>query len=218
MEFDFFNLAVWTLVLIAVIVIGTLRKKAQKDSANDLGLSPVGDTSSLEGKIFRLYTQDKQKDLRLRHVFKRPISDGELFLFDLVDKTYDDATVIETRAIAITSPDLNLPHFVLAPKKSSGNLSNALLSWNVSNQGALIAFPEFPEFNERFLVASTDDPARTRGFFDANLIRYFLSSQPAQIHAGGTMLVVSLPVSSSDPNALNLKIDRAKEIFRRLRK
>jgi len=220
MEFDFFKLAIWIFILAAVLAVGILRRKTQHDSAGSLGLSPVGDSSNFGEKIFRLYTQDRQKDLRLKHVFSKPLEGGELFLFDLVDKTYDDATVIETRAIAIVSPSLRLPHFVLAPKKTGsglGNsLSNSLSAWNIANQGALVTVADFPEFNDRFLLASAGDPAITSRFFNASLIRYFLNSPPAQIHAGDTVFVVSLPGSPSDQNAIHARIKRAEEIFLQL--
>lgn len=162
-------------------------KKEKQELASALGFTPIEAHAALLAKISQLYQRGKSK-YEMRNVFHKKLPDGEMYLFDLVETSGEDDSWTETQAVAIISSYLKLPHFALFPKADQkyalSGVANKILEWGVSFVGKPIPFPEFPAFNDKYVVTS-NEPDLTRIYLDANLLRYFSQTQMYMLHAYG---------------------------------
>ncbi len=134
-------------------------KEIKQQVAQSLGFSPIEPDANLTEKICNLYRRTwTNKSYELRHVARRVIPEGEMFLFDLLDASTEDYSPIERQAVAVISPALNLPPFTLFPKASQqyalSDLANRIVEWGMSKIGEPVAFPRFPALTERYVIAS----------------------------------------------------------------
>jgi len=198
------------------------QKKARAQIAQTLGLTPLEADETLLAQISALYQTPRNRPRHsLHNVFRRKLPDGELFLFDLVDRDIESDSRIERRAVAVRSDTLRLPPFQLYPKVDAqkyalGNLANTIVEWAAAKTGTPIKFPEFPAFEARYTVTSTD-PAAVRQFFNEDKARYFASSASNTLRAADNLFVFSeieLGGKVNDPSRLTGRINRALDIYR----
>lgn len=212
-------------LLIFSITVTRRAKEARTQIMQALDMTPVPEPdSALLGQIASLYRVPwvTSKD-ELLNVSRRLIPDGELFLFDLLDTSGDSNSIIESQAIAIRSNTLRLPPFQVFPKvdmgKSAfGGLANAIVQFAVSKVGAPVKFPEFPAFEARYTVTSTD-PESARRFFDEDKIRYFSCTEYYALRAGGNLFIFTeiMPrFKLNDPSQMTRRINRALEVYQLL--
>jgi len=107
-------------------------KETKQQVAQSLGFSPIEPDTNLTEKICNLYRRTwTNKSYELRHVARRVIPEGEMFLFDLLDASTEDYSPIERQAVAVISPALNFPPFTLFPRASQqyalSNLANRMV-------------------------------------------------------------------------------------------
>jgi len=192
-----------TLVLVGFLVffgwilyfaIQSSRKDVEKKQqiSQSLSFSPVEADPKLTGEISELYRRPgSQTKYELRNVSRRMIPDGEMYLFDLVDTSGDDDNWTERQSVAIVSPYLKIPPFNLFPKADQkyalSGLANKVLEWGMSFVGTPLDFPEYPEFDARYIVTSNESSDWVRGFFDQNLAQYFSRTQMFMLHAAGNI-------------------------------
>ena len=193
-------------LMFAVMVIGSIiitrkeniimrKDKAKKAQlAQALGMTPVAQPDAgLAEQIFALYRSTwGSATYKLRNVARRPLADGELFLFDLVDTDSDGDSITAHQAVAIRSATLHLPPFKFYPKGDTqhtlGGLANKIVEWAVARTGKLVGLPEYPAFAARYAVTS-DDPPATRRFFNERVANYFATTQFYTLHAAGDLFV-----------------------------
>ena len=189
--------------LIVYLMIRSERKaKASKvQISQSLGFTPIDPDPDLLLKMNHLY-QNIRANLKipadglfeLQNVSRKRIADGEMFIFDLINTSGDDNSYTEKQAVAIISPSLNLPHFMIFPRAvMDGNiaeLANKFLDWLMAKVGNPVEFPEYPEFESRYLVSSPD-PEGTRRFLDSSKLRRLANTKHYGIHAGGDMFTLS---------------------------
>lgn len=198
-------------------------KEAKAQMTQMLGLAPVPEPDSmLVEQIAALYrTPWEQSKDELLNVSRRILPDGELFLFDLVNTGGDSDSIIQSQGVAIRSDTLKLPPFQLYPKVDTtkyalGSLANKIVEWGVSRVGTPVHFPEFPAFQARYAVTSTD-PEAARRFFDEEKARYFASTENYSLHAGGSLFAfaeIEPGFKTNDPAQMTRRINRALEIYR----
>jgi hypothetical protein len=194
--------------------------------AQSLGFSSVEVDPKLTGEIAALYRRPgAQTRYELRNVFRRVIPDGEMYLFDLVDTSGEDDSWTEHQAVAIVSPRLNMPPFTLFPKADQkyafSGLANKVLEWGMSFVGVPIEFPEYPEFDARYIVTSNESTDWAHGFFDQYLAQYFSRTQLIMLHAAGNIFTFSEMGANFDTkgqSVMSQRVDRALNIFRLLQK
>jgi len=204
-------------------VISTRRnRQAKEQMAQLLGLTPVQPDADLYEKIAALHrTPSNTAKYELRHVFRRALSDGELFLFDLIDTSSDGDSWTCTQAVAVRSPSLRLPPFELFPKVDSknyalGGLTNIIVAWVAAKSGEPVEFPQFPEFAARYVVISTD-PEAMRHFFDERMAGYFAQTAYYSLQAAADLFVfaeIEPGFDTSDQLLMARRLARAQEIFR----
>ncbi len=222
-------LAVLFIVLVFVgmlwftVTASRKEKEAKAQMARMLGATPVPQPdAALVEKIDALYrTPWAASRYVLRNVSRRTLPDGEMFLFDLVDNSGDGDSITENQAVAIRSTTLRLPPFQFYPKLDTskyalGKLANTIVEWGASKVGAPVNFPEYPAFQARYSVTSSDPQAVTQ-FFDERLARYFAGTEYYSLHAGGDLFVfaeVEPGFNAKDQSHLSRRINRALEIYR----
>ncbi|MDW8279450.1 MAG: hypothetical protein RMJ85_15650, partial [Anaerolineales bacterium] len=198
-------------------------RESKAQMAQMLGMTPLPqpDSALLEQMNALYHTPWGKTKYELRHVSRRILPDGELFLFDLVDTSGDGESTTENQAIAIRSDTLRLPPFQLYPKLDTkkyalGGLANKIVEWGVSKVGTPVQFPEFPAFQARYTVSSTD-PEAVRRFFDEDKARYFSSTENYALNAGGNLFTfteIDLSSKKDDLEQMSRRINRALEIYR----
>lgn len=216
-------LLVFAGMLILASTLSRKGKEAKAQMAQTLGLTPhpQPDGAFLE-KISALRRAPFGiSKYELRNVSRRPLPDGELLLFDLIDVASDSDTIAENQAVAIRSDTLHLPNFHLFPKVDPekyalGRLANRVVDWGGSKLGTPVKFPEFPAFEGRYAVSSTN-PDAVRRFFDAEKARYFSNTQNYTVRAEGDLFIfaeIEPGFNINDPSHMSRRIDRALEIYR----
>jgi hypothetical protein len=208
--------------------IQSSRKDVEKKQqiAQSLSFSPVEADPKLTGEIAELYRRPgSQTKYELRNVSRRMIPDGEIYLFDLVDTSGEDDSWAEKQAVAIVSPYLKMPPFNLFPKADQkyalSGLANKVLEWGMSFVGTPLDFPEYPEFDARYIVTSNESTDWVRGFFDQNLAHYFSRTQMFTLHAAGNIFTFSemgANFDTSDQGVMSQRVNHALDIFRLLQK
>jgi hypothetical protein len=218
-------LVVFGLIVYMAIQSKRKEKETKKQVAQSLGFSPLEADTHLTEKISSLYQRPWSKNsYQLRHVSRRVIPEGEMFLFDLVDTFSDDDSSVERQAVALISPSLNLPPFTLFPKASQkyalSGLANRIVEWGISKIGEPVAFPQFPALTERYVIASTD-PDELYRLMDEPLARFFSQTEMYTLHAAGdlfTFAEMAPNFNTADLQSMTRRVNRALEIFRALRK
>jgi hypothetical protein len=131
---------------------------------------------------------------QLENVFSKQMPDCDLFIFDLVETSGGETSYPEQQAVAVVSPYLNLPAFMLFPKadidSSVTNLGNRFLSWVISRLGNVVEFSQFPEFARKYLVSSPD-PDGTRQFLDESKLHHLATTRLLNVHACGDVFSLS---------------------------
>jgi len=225
------SLTILVLLLILLVFAGLIvfsitnarqQKQAQAQMAQTLGLTPVEPDATLLTQISALYQTPGNKPRHsLHHVMRRRLPDGELFLFDLVDRDGESDSWLERQAVAIRSDTLRLPPFQIFPKINPekyalGALANAIVEWGVSKVGTPVQFPEFPAFEARYTLTSTDPEAAQR-FFDEARARFFARTEYYNLRAAGGLFVlaeIQPGVKLNDPAQITNRINRALDIYR----
>ncbi len=200
-------------------------KETKEQVAQSLGFFPLEADENLTEKISSLYRRTwSKRSYQLRHVSRRVIPEGEMFLFDLLDISSDDDSSVERQAVALISPALNLPPFTLFPKAGRNyalsGLTNRIVAWGMSKIGEPVAFPQFPALTERYVLASSD-PDGLRRFMDEPLARFFSQTEMYTLHAAGdvfTFAELDPNFKTADLQSMTRRVNRALEIFRALRR
>jgi len=208
--------------------IQSSRKDVEKKQqiAQSLSFSPVEADPKLTGEIAELYRRPgSQTKYELRNVSRKLIPDGEIYLFDLVDTSGEDDSWAEKQAVAIVSPYLKMPPFTLFPKADQkyaiSGLANKVLEWGMSFVGTPLDFPEYPEFDARYIVTSNESTDWVHGFFDQSLAQYFSRTQMFTLHAAGNIFTFSemgANFDTSDQGVMSQRVNHALDIFRLLQK
>ena len=245
------NFSAWGVVLFVLLVLvfmiavfflsilGTLKRNRKKTQlAKLLGMTPISrPDAALAEKISALHRlPGVMTKYELRNVSHRALPDGEMYLFDLVEKRWDQMEEIGTQeedlsgpiqAVAICSASLRLPPFELSFKsnlqddiqKISPLLAQQfrqVLDWGESKLGDHpVNFPEFPGFQSRYMVRSAAPKAAQR-FFDERMARYFANTEYYSLRAAGDLFVFFENESGFDTNNQSLmtrRLNRALEIF-----
>jgi hypothetical protein len=142
-----------------------------------------------------------------------------MFIFDLIDTSGEDDSYTEKQAVAIISPRLNLPAFVIFPKMdidgAAASIANNIFGWMISKMGNPVEFPHFPEFEQRYLVSSPD-PDGTRQFLDEGKLGRFGETRLIGIHAGGDIFTLSRIDMAAQPltkKMMSERVDQAISVF-----
>lgn len=201
-----------------------IEKKSQQ--AQSLGFSPVEVTDALTRKFSDLY-QDKSRSKRheLKNLSIKRLPDADLYLFDLIDASGSEDSYNENQAVAVISPSLHLPHFILYPKVDAekyglGGLANKLMTWAVSFSGTQVDFPEYPAFNAKYIVSSLESEF-VRPYFDVHLANDLARTSMYSVHAKGDIFTFSemaVPYETLPQHELGERVNLALDLLRVLQK
>ena len=218
-------LVVFGFLLYPAIQSSRKEKEGRQHTTQSLGFTRVNGNAELTNKIARLYNRaGSQNRYELRNVSSKALPDGTMYLFDLVDTSGDDDSWTERQAVAVVSPYLKLPHFAFFPKADQkyalSGLANRIVEWGMTKIGTPLAFPEFPAFNERYVVTSIE-PDLARGFLDDRIAQFFSRTQMYMVHAMSdifTFAEMDPRFDTTDLNSMSQRINRTMDIYRVLQK
>jgi hypothetical protein len=162
-------LALAVLVITWVIRSARERKAARAREAAALGFRPMAPADpDVVGRIAALHRRSPGHALDVRELWCQERGFQTLYLFDLVDRSAQDAGPTAERAIAVVSAALHLPRFSLLPRIEGegmlGALGNLLLERFATPAGEPLAFPSSPAFERRYTLAAADEQAARRFF------------------------------------------------------
>jgi len=213
-------------VLLLVLRSGRREAERRRQIAQELGFTLVESAADLTARIGAVYPPRGKAERRyeLRHVFRRAMSDGEMYIFDLVDVAGEDDSWVETQAVAVVSSRLNLPEFHLYAKPDmdgwASRLAESVIDWAVTRHGARVQFPEHPEFDSRHVVTSTE-PEAARRFFEEAVIGRLPHTGPYSVHGRGHMFTfgeLATKSGSVNPETLRQRIEQARSLERLFQK
>lgn len=195
--------------------------------SQSLGFTPMSEPPpELIRKINQLYqnirgNRDEPEEVKyeLQNVSHKRLADSEMFIFDLINTSGDDDSYTEVQAVAMISHHLSLPNCVIFPKADINgpltNLGNQVLGWVVSKFGNPVEFPQFPEFEQRYLVSSPD-PDGTRQFLDDSKLRRLAKTRLLGIHAREDMFTLShinMSAMSLTRESMSERVNQAMDVF-----
>jgi hypothetical protein len=170
-----------------------------RDAVRDLGFIAAGATHDLLDRVTEVYAATRphhhagSAKYRLGNVFVRRTGDGEVYLFDLTDTADRESSLVERQAVAVVSPRLRLPPFLVIPRlRGEGAMpamANRALTYLAKHAGTPVEFPSHPHSGEQFIVTSPE-PDATRRFLEGRL-HAFAGIGYATIQAGGNLVIVS---------------------------
>ena len=204
-------LIVWV-ILLSVRSVRNARQE-MLDAVRNLGFIPTEPTPELLDRMKTLYTRAPagkrpRDEFKLHNVFTKRLAEGEMFVFDLTDLSSDDNRETEKLGVAIVSPRLVLPHFVMLPrvggKSALAPIANKALAWVARNYGDPVDLAHATEFSERYMVSS-HDPDATRRFLNAERLRRLAEIPNAGMHAGGDTFAFSHFETTREPPQQRLR-------------
>lgn len=219
--------ALAALVIFALLyAIARSRRRAadrMQQMTAGMGFAPLHADAALTAKIGGLYQilGKTSNPYELRQVYRRMVTGGEVYIFDLFDVSDGESSWQATQSVAIISSQLNLPHFVLSPKSDTGGwasrLADRTITWAVSRYGEQVSFTKYPELERRYVVSSTE-PEHVRRFFAERLIRHLSETRYYAIHAKGDAFTFTDMGALTGPkhlkrDALRDRVERAMNVF-----
>ena len=200
------------------------QKKRQLSRA--MGFTPLDPSPELIQKITTLYHALRVKPsaasaniFELQNVATKQLPDGTMFLFDLLDTSGEDNSYVENQAVAISSPHLTLPYFLVFPKTDHegrlAEMANQFLSWLIARFGQPIDFSQYPKFHSRYIVSSPA-PETTRLFLDERKIRRLANTRLLTIYAGEQLFTCTQIGDTATPISragLTARIQQAHALF-----
>lgn len=202
--------------MVAFVVYAVRKETAQKEKfAAELGFSGAAETPELLERIAYVNGRNRPGLLHLTHVFRRQSAAGEIYMFSLHRRNFDEHGIrrgkrssrshyspLETNVFAFISPTWQLPQLVATPRlEGSGKLvamANQIADSFVEANMNRLQFPQIPGLDEKYILATQNpDPAQVI-FSDAFLI--LLASNPnLSLHTGRDTLTISYAKSITNP-------------------
>jgi len=151
-------------------------------------------TDDLTGRMKTLHHQWTEFH-RLDGVKRKSEWGYDLFVFDLRDSG-GHTTGIQPDQALILSPDFKLPRFTMFPfPKVQGtgflaSMENMAASYISSKIGVQVPFPDFPEFDKRYLVCG-DDEGGVRACFSASRLGRLAGMQGLHLEGRADALLYS---------------------------
>jgi hypothetical protein len=225
MDYVALVIVVSVVLIFGALIYGTItsnRKDREKKQgiARSLGFTPVDADETLSAQIEQAYSLHKRsRRYELKHLSRKNLPDAEMFLFDLIDHSGDNDSVAEQQAVAMISARLNLPQIMIYPKAEmggwAGGLGNKLLTWAASKAGTLLAFPDNPEFEQRYMVSSLE-PELAHSFFDFDKCKRLARIRLMTVQGRGSTFVLSTIGPSRDLDMLEMvreRVYQAMDVF-----
>lgn len=215
-------------LLVGGVVFAAVRayRSARSDflaAVRDLGFRPAGPAPELQSRMAALYTppsrsENSAPDFKVENVFRKQLTDGEMFVFDLVDTSGEGNTRTEQQSVAVVSRRLDLPRFVIIPRVGSSSVlapvANRMISWVASTYGTPVELSSDPSFSQHYLV-SARDPDAARRFLTTDRTRRLAEVPHTGVHASGDAFTVSTLHMGRRPvrQKLSERIDHAARIL-----
>jgi hypothetical protein len=219
-------IGVIALVGMAIVRSARAERKRRSEIALTLGFTPVEPTPDFNAMVNALYGKLRVgrqpgdgAQYHLSNVFGRHSADAEMFLFDLKDKSGDDASRTERQAVLIVSPHLDMPAFVIFPRADVdgvlSKLGNRLLEWVISRWGDPVEFPDAPDFERRYIVTAPE-PDAARRFLDEDRLGRLAETRLLNIHAWGNMFTlarIDFAAKADTVETASERVDLARSLF-----
>lgn len=198
----------------AVLVIRASRRESLEKQriASELGFSPVTDDKPLLNSIAAVRGRQRPGLLQLSHVFHRSEALGELWLFSLHRRNFNEEgvrkgnrptqshyTPLELSAVALVVQGWQWPRCVATPRfvgqGKLGAFANRMAETLVEANARQLDFPDIDDLDEFYFVASYESvPDLPKEFLQT------LANSPGLIlHLGGNTLTLSWANARTQP-------------------
>lgn len=196
----FMIVAAFLALLIWVITSERRRVQVEADQVQRMGFTPLEPPPpDLITRVGALRLSRPDQGFELRRVFHRPISGGDLYIFDLEIKGGEDSAD-EHGSVAVLAQGLDLPRLMLLPKPSvqgavggwMSQLAERLIGWAAERSG-LVAF-DLPELHQHYIVMGQDEVAVRRFLTRERITRLVTMERRYVINGKGDIFVLSRSV------------------------
>ena len=144
------------------------KKQARENFLSGLGFIKMLPAPELLSRLDQIYRRSPSQKFELRAAFRKQTAQGMFYIFDLLETSGDENDQIGSNSVAVISPDLNLPRFLvtgrmLFPGKAAGWMVGAaekVIGWAASQGGyTRLDLEEFPEIDQKLMVLTQDETA-----------------------------------------------------------
>jgi hypothetical protein len=196
-------------------------KQRRTEMAQELGFTPVESDPVLLEKITSVHVNygDISRN-RLYNVMRRSIPYGTMYIYDLMHTGRKSSSTVESGAIAIIAPGLDLPSFNVFPRVGTGgalaNMANQFIESMLTMTGLTeIDFPDNPALDEKFFITG-DDVEAVRKLFTPAFAALLLNMPMVAISGKGDIFNVGRTAQATtrlDSDGLRALISHATAAF-----
>jgi hypothetical protein len=200
-------------VITAVLLGSARRRRARQENLRNLGLEALAvPDPALTLRVERLYLRGKVNQVGVQNVFRRAISGGTLYVFDIEEPGGSESSALGSGVVGIQGNRLNLPLVFLIPwravdrLKGGGFLVNAaqqVLNWTLSMGGLQeVPIDLQPGMERRYKVYGQDLEAVANYLTDERIRRLWGMDRQYEILGCGDFFTIQVG-TSPDRQTLN---------------
>ncbi len=170
-------IAILFIAAFAAVIVWTIRRGRRQKMARETFLSGLGFTKTqpapeLLSRLDQIYRRSPSQKFELPAAFRKQTGQGMFYIFDLVETSGEENSLLGSDSAAVISSDLKLPRFLVAGRillagKASGWMIAAaekVVGWAASQGGfTRLNLEEFPEIDQKLIILA-DDEFTTREF------------------------------------------------------
>jgi hypothetical protein len=193
-------------VVILLILRGTISARRKRVARHEFlinrGYTPVDPSPpELIQGLEKMYLKANVHSIQVHDAFSRPIPNGMVDLFDLMDTGGSESDWIGKDILAVISPDLQLPRIMIQPLpdvlpqgKGAGLVSEVVesaIDWGASLSGyQRVRFPNHPNFDDRRIVIARDQAEASDFLSDIRVAQLSGLTRPYHIETNQDMFTI----------------------------
>jgi hypothetical protein len=215
----------FVIVLVWAIYASSQQKAHRAELAQVLGFIPVEEPDlSILNKIASVHPHFGSPRYSLKNVSRRSFPYGTTYLYDLITSDSESSNLMESAAVAIISPGINLPRFTTYPRLGMGSKladwANQFIEDLIEAQGFTeLDLENFPDFEKIYFLFGEDETA-VKALFSTSLIAMLVRETNLSISANGDIISVSRVDFKNrlnpDETAVRKLVDQSLAIYDRL--
>jgi len=202
------------LVVLAILglfgwILWNARRKQQAREVllSSLGFTRVQPSPEFSQRIDLLYRRNSSQRLKFTALFEKRSSQGDTYVFDLIETSGDDNTTIANGSVAVISADLNLPRVHVSGRMAfegkvgswMAGAAEKVIGWAAAHMGMeRLNLDDMPEITERLMVIAAD-PFAARDFLTQERLGHLLwladANRLSEIDCGGDCFIVKRAAS-----------------------
>jgi len=178
-------IAVLFIAAFAAVIVWAIRRGRRQKIAREIFLSGLGFTKTqpapeLLSRLDLIYRRSASQKFELPAAFRKQTGQGMFYIFDLVETSGEENSLLGSNCAAVISTDFKLPRLLIAgrllfPGKASGWMIAAaekVVGWAASRGGfTRLNLEEFPEIDQKLMVLAEDESSAGEFLTRERLVR-----------------------------------------------